>query len=359
MMFEDQPQWLRFIGAFGMPIVLVLVTLFIVWDRRRTKGGIGRPRPDTWRATSTASTSPTSQSPAEPARPYTVYTREFDIEIDAAEIPARLKGASPDQAKGWTDRHGIGWATALGLATQLARHERPIEDLAREFGPRIGDIAGDLAVTFLLDQSGSMRGGPIASTVVALTHVEAALSRIGATTEVLGFSTAGWQGGYARAQWLKNGRPKHPGRLCALLHIVYKSAAATEWLQQSREAMLYPDILRENIDGEALDWAAARLAAIPRPRKLLIMLSDGAPVDDSTLQQNAPEYLERDVLRAITMIGAREDISLGAIGIGYAVGRYYAHSRQSEIGSVSADLIALISDLAVQHPLATASIDTP
>jgi len=351
-MFDDQPGWLQFIGSFGMPIVVAILVVAAWWDRRRSTRTVLPRRPDAWHKALDERPAP---SPKEPPQPYTVYTREFDLELDAREIPARLKEASPDYVRGRTEsRLRFGWPTALGLARQFARKERPANDIAAELRRRIGDNANGLAVTLLLDQSGSMRGAPITATAAALAQVENALSEIGAATEILGFTTAGWQGGYARAKWISDGRPQRPGRLCALLHIVYKSAAGSEWTRQSREAMLHPDVLRENVDGEALDWAAARLAVQPQCRKLLIILSDGAPVDDSTLQENQHDFLERDTLRAIAAIEARDDMILGAIGIGHAVSRYYAHSRESRIGAISGDLITLIGDLALQHNPATA-----
>ncbi len=349
-MFEDQPVWLVFVGKFGMPILLLAIVLFVVWDRRRAKRATPPERPEPWREVQGYDRP--APAPEAPILPYRVYTREFDLELDASEIPGRLKAASPDRVR-WTDSHGVGWAVAIGLTAQFARKQPPAAELAEDLRQRIGDTSG-LAVTLLLDQSGSMRGEPIASTAAALAQVEAGLRQVGAVTEVLGFSTDGWHGGHVRAKWLKDDRPPHPGRLCALLHIIYKSAADSEWRQQSREAMLHPDILRENIDGEALDWAAARLAASPCPRKLLIILSDGAPVDDSTLKENGSAYLELDLRRAIAAIESRDDIALGAIGIGYAVGRYYTHSRKSDAGTLTADLIALIGDLALQHNPATA-----
>ncbi|AQR72571.1 hypothetical protein [Sphingomonas sp. LM7] len=274
--------------------------------------------------------------------PYRVYTRDHDVELHAADIPGRLARVSPDKRE-WRDDEGNGWRNAVRLAEHFADLQTPDDSAIRA---HLGSDAAEFAVSLLIDQSGSMKGEPIAAVAGAVRAFEASLSAAGARTEILGFSTAGWHGGYARQAWLREGRPPRPGRLCALLHIVYKSAGERVWATPSQEAMLHPDLLRENVDGEALDWAIARLTAIPARHRLLIILSDGASVDDSTLMENGPSYLERSLFQTIARIDSDKRIVLGALGIGYAVDRYYRHAQAASIQTILRDLTALLGSLA-------------
>lgn len=273
--------------------------------------------------------------------PYRVFTRAYDLELPGGSIPERLSTSNPDKLA-WRDYDGAGWREARNLAQHLADSQKSTDSAM--LTPLENDSA-EFAVTLLIDQSGSMKGIPIAAVANATRTFEARLSGAGVRTEVLGFSTAGWHGGFAREAWLRGGRPERPGRLCALLHIVYKSADEPVWAVQSQQAMLHPDLLRENVDGEALDWAAARLTSVPARYKLLIMLSDGAPVDDSTLKENGPSYLERDLRRSIARIEAGDGITLGALGIGYEVDRYYRHSRMGSVDTLLEDLTTLFGSL--------------
>ncbi|WP_052507826.1 cobaltochelatase CobT-related protein [Sphingomonas hengshuiensis] len=275
------------------------------------------------------------------AAPYRVFTREFDVEVGAGNLPEALASASPDKPK-WRDTDGSGWGEAQSLTDRFAEKQEAPDATLRAV---LGSHGSDFAVTLLVDQSGSMKGEPIAAIVAALAAFEAALSAAEVQTEVLGFSTAGWHGGFARAKWLKAGRPRRPGRLCALMHIVYKSASENLWSTSSQRAMLHPDILRENVDGEALAWAAARMTKGDRRYKLLVVLSDGAPVDDSTLRENSNDYLERDVRRVIREIEEAGVIQLGALGIGHEVDRYYSLARGAEIATILPSLTALFSQL--------------
>ncbi|MCX8474657.1 MAG: hypothetical protein MT490_02560 [Sphingomonas sp.] len=274
-----------------------------------------------WRSLFKLPSGEVADGPAD--EPYRVFTRAYDLELPGAGITERLSTSNPDKLA-WRDYDGTGWREARNLAEHLAEGQASIGDA---ISTALGSDAAEFAVTLLIDQSGSMKGAPIAAVANATRDFEACLSRAGARTEVLGFSTAGWHGGFAREAWLRGGRPERPGRLCALLHIVYKSADEPEWSPQSQQAMLHPDLLRENVDGEALDWAVERLSSAPARYKLLIMLSDGAPVDDSTLKENGPSYLEWHLCRSIARIEGGNEVTLGALGIGYEVGRYYRHSR--------------------------------
>ncbi|HEX8302457.1 cobaltochelatase CobT-related protein [Sphingomonas sp.] len=276
-----------------------------------------------------------------PEEPYRIFTRAYDVELAALDIPEKLRSISPDRRE-WCDEQGVAWQKAQDQASHFITDQIPTNDAIRAV---LGSDAASFAVTFLIDQSGSMKGKPICAVAASVSAVQSALAAAGASTEVLGFSTAGWRGGFARDKWLRSGRPRRPGRLCALLHVIYKSAGETEWLEQSKRAMLHPDLLRENIDGEALDWAASRLAALPHAHKLLIVMSDGAPVDDSTLMENGPSYLWRDMLRAISQIQNGGIMTLGALGIGYAVDRIYPYSREGDVDTLPAALTLLFADL--------------
>ncbi|MCE7028564.1 cobaltochelatase subunit CobT [Jiella sp. CBK1P-4] len=182
----------------------------------------------------------------------------------------------------------------------------------------------DTIVTLLIDNSGSMRGRPITVAATCADILARTLERCGVKVEVLGFTTRAWKGGQSREAWLKAGKPVKPGRLNDLRHIVYKSADAP-WRRARRNLglMMREGLLKENIDGEALIWAHNRLLARPEQRRILMMISDGAPVDDSTLSVNPGNYLERHLRAIIEEIETRSPVELLAIGIGHDVTRYY------------------------------------
>jgi cobaltochelatase CobT len=182
----------------------------------------------------------------------------------------------------------------------------------------------DTVVTLVLDNSGSMRGRPITVAATCADILARTLERCGVAVEILGFTTRAWKGGQAREKWLKDGKPANPGRLNDLRHIIYKSADAP-WRRARRNLglMMREGLLKENIDGEALLWAHNRLIGRPEQRKILMMISDGAPVDDSTLSVNPGNYLERHLRAVIELIEQRSPVELLAIGIGHDVTRYY------------------------------------
>jgi cobaltochelatase CobT len=169
-----------------------------------------------------------------------------------------------------------------------------------------------------------MRGRPITVAATCADILARTLERCGVSVEILGFTTRAWKGGQAREKWLKDGKPANPGRLNDLRHIVYKSADAP-WRRARRNLglMMREGLLKENIDGEALLWAHHRLMARPEQRKILMMISDGAPVDDSTLSVNPGNYLEKHLRAVIDLIEMRSPVELLAIGIGHDVTRYY------------------------------------
>ncbi|MGI3901785.1 MAG: cobaltochelatase subunit CobT [Janthinobacterium lividum] len=182
----------------------------------------------------------------------------------------------------------------------------------------------DTVVTLLLDNSGSMRGRPITVAATCADILARTLERCGVKVEILGFTTKAWKGGQSREAWLQSGKPTTPGRLNDLRHVIYKSADAP-WRRARRNLglMMREGLLKENIDGEALDWAHKRLLGRPEQRKILMMISDGAPVDDSTLSVNAGNYLEKHLRAVIEEIETRSPVELIAIGIGHDVTRYY------------------------------------
>jgi cobaltochelatase CobT len=182
----------------------------------------------------------------------------------------------------------------------------------------------DTVVSLLIDNSGSMRGRPIMVAAVCADILARTLERCGVKVEILGFTTRAWKGGASRDDWLKNGKPPSPGRLNDLRHIIYKSADAP-WRRARKNLglMMREGLLKENIDGEALMWAHHRLIGRPEQRRILMVISDGAPVDDSTLSVNSGHYLERHLRKVIGEIEGKSPVELIAIGIGHDVTRYY------------------------------------
>jgi cobaltochelatase CobT len=182
----------------------------------------------------------------------------------------------------------------------------------------------DTIVTLLIDNSGSMRGRPISIAAISADVMARTLERCGVKTEILGFTTRAWKGGQSRETWLAGGKPAQPGRLNDLRHIVYKKADAP-WRHARKNLglMMREGLLKENIDGEALLWAHSRLLARPEDRRILMVISDGAPVDDSTLSVNSAGYLEQHLRKVIDWIEKQSPVQLVAIGIGHDVTRYY------------------------------------
>ncbi len=203
----------------------------------------------------------------------------------------------------------------------------------------------DTVVTLLLDNSGSMRGRPITVAATCADILARTLERCGVKVEILGFTTRAWKGGQSRETWLQNGKPANPGRLNDLRHIIYKSADAP-WRRARKNLglMMREGLLKENIDGEALDWAHKRLLGRPEQRRILMVISDGAPVDDSTLSVNPGNYLERHLRFIIEEIETRSPVELIAIGIGHDVTRYYRRAvtivDAEELGGVMTEKLA-------------------
>ena len=286
--------------------------------------------------------------PNEPRGPdYRPFTMRFDETIPAEELcePEEL-----DRLRGYLDKQlshlqGVVARLANRLQRRLMAQQNRAWDFDLEEGlldpsrlPRIiidplhalsfkqekETNFRDTVVTLLLDNSGSMRGRPITVAATCADILARTLERCGVKVEILGFTTRAWKGGQSREPWLAAGKPANPGRLNDLRHIIYKSADAP-WRRARKNLglMMREGLLKENIDGEALDWAHKRLLARPEQRKILMMISDGAPVDDSTLSVNPGNYLERHLRWIIEEIETRSPVELIAIGIGHDVTRYY------------------------------------
>ena len=299
---------------------------------------------------------PDGEAPLEPPAPqpvsdadpqYLVYKTEYDEEIRAEDLaePQEL-----ERLRAYLDQQLEPLKGAVSrLANKLQRRLQAKQNRSWEFDLEEGTLdAGRLArvianpttplsfkvekdtefrdtcVTLLLDNSGSMRGRPISIAAISADVLARTLERCSVKVEILGFTTRAWKGGQSREEWLAEGRPQTPGRLNDLRHIIYKSADAP-WrrARPNLGLMMKEGLLKENIDGEALEWAHRRMSARPEARKILMVISDGAPVDDSTLSVNSSNYLEKHLRDVIAMVEKRRQVELLAIGIGHDVTRYY------------------------------------
>ncbi len=290
---------------------------------------------------------PDPQGSNQPKSDYKVYTPRFDETVKAEDL---CDAEELDRLRGFLDKQLVHLQTAVGrLANRLQRKLMAQQDRGWDFDQEEGllDTARlsrvvidpmhplsfkrerdtqfrDTVVTLLLDNSGSMRGRPITVAATCADILARTLERCGVKVEILGFTTRAWKGGQSRESWLQAGKPANPGRLNDLRHIVYKAADAP-WRRSRRNLglMMREGLLKENIDGEALTWAHNRLLGRPESRRILMMISDGAPVDDSTLSVNPGNYLERHLRHVIEEIETRSPVELIAIGIGHDVTRYY------------------------------------
>ena len=294
--------------------------------------------------------------PTRPNRPWTdlpdsweykAFTTSFDEVVSATELCdeeelTRLRAYLDAQLKGL---QGIVTRLANRLQRRLMAQQNRSWDFDQEEGlldaARLARVVispghslsykierdvqfKDTVVTLLIDNSGSMRGRPISIAAISADIMARTLERCGVKTEILGFTTRAWKGGQSREAWLAGGKPAHPGRLNDLRHIVYKKADEP-WRRARKNLglMMREGLLKENIDGEALLWAHTRLLARQEDRRILMVISDGAPVDDSTLSVNSAGYLEQHLRRVIDWIEKQSPVQLVAIGIGHDVTRYY------------------------------------
>jgi cobaltochelatase CobT len=205
----------------------------------------------------------------------------------------------------------------------------------------------DTIVTLLIDNSGSMRGRPITIAAICADILSRTLERCSVKVEILGFTTKNWKGGQSREYWNKNGKPKPPGRLNDLRHIIYKSADC-QWRQAKNNLglMLKEGLLKENIDGEAISWSFNRLIKRKEERKILMVISDGAPVDDSTLSANSGDFLEKHLKKTVKFIEEKTEIEILAIGIGHDVSRYYDRAiKITDVNELGDVMISQLSSL--------------
>ena len=205
----------------------------------------------------------------------------------------------------------------------------------------------DTIVTLLIDNSGSMRGRPITIAAICADILSRTLERCSVKVEILGFTTKNWKGGQSREIWNKKGKPKTPGRLNDLRHIIYKSAD-TQWRQAKNNLglMLKEGLLKENIDGEAITWAFSRIKKRKEERKILMVISDGAPVDDSTLSVNSGDFLEKHLKKIVKYIEQKSEIEILAIGIGHDVSRYYSRAiKITDVNELGDVMISELSEL--------------
>ena len=205
----------------------------------------------------------------------------------------------------------------------------------------------DTIVTLLIDNSGSMRGRPITIAAICADILSRTLERCSVKVEILGFTTKNWKGGQSREKWNKNSKPKFPGRLNDLRHIIYKSGD-THWRQAKNNLglMLKEGLLKENIDGEAITWAYSRLKKRKEERKILMVISDGAPVDDSTLSVNSGDFLEKHLKKIVKFIEEKSDVEVLAIGIGHDVSRYYNKAiKITDVNELGDVMISQLSSL--------------
>ena len=330
-----------------------------------------------------------AETPGEPQRPrqfganeprgpdYRAFTAKFDETIAAEDLcePEEL-----DRLRGYLDKQLSNLQGVVArLANRLQRRLMAQQNRSWEFDLEEGMLDParlsrvvidplhplsfkaekdmqfrDTVVTLLLDNSGSMRGRPITVAATCADILARTLERCGVKVEILGFTTRAWKGGQSREHWLTAGKPANPGRLNDLRHIIYKSADAP-WRRARKNLglMMREGLLKENIDGEALDWAHKRLLARPEQRKILMMISDGAPVDDSTLSVNPGNYLERHLRWVIEEIETRSPVELIAIGIGHDVTRYYRRAvtivDAEELGGAMTEKLA---ELFAEHAAA-------
>ena len=290
---------------------------------------------------------PNQQNDKAAADYYRIFTESFDEVVDATELcdPDELTRLRQLLDKQLDHLNGVIGKLANRLQRKLMAHQNRSWDFDLEEGildagklSRVvtqpthplsykmeSDITfRDTIVTLLIDNSGSMRGRPITIAAAAADILARTLERCGVKVEILGFTTRAWKGGQAREAWQLAGKPTYPGRLNDLRHIIYKSAdAPMRRARKSLGLMLREGLLKENIDGEALLWAHNRLIARQEERRILMVISDGAPVDDSTLSVNPGNYLERHLRQVIAYIETRSPVQLVAIGIGHDVTRYY------------------------------------
>jgi cobaltochelatase CobT len=301
---------------------------------------------------------------------YKIFTTEFD-EIAKAEILEDIKETKKLRKN--LDQQLVGFQDLITkLANKLQRQLLAKQNRAWEFDLEDGLLDSskltriimdpynslsfmkekdldfkDTIVTLLIDNSGSMRGRPITIAALCADILSRTLERCSVKVEVLGFTTKNWKGGKSREAWAKTDKPKNPGRLNDLRHIIYKGAD-TQWRQAKNNIglMLKEGLLKENIDGEAISWAYNRIKKRKEERKILMVISDGAPVDDSTLSVNSGDFLEKHLKKMVKFIETKSNVEILAIGIGHDVSRYYDKAiKITDVNELGDVMISQLSGL--------------
>ncbi len=320
-----------------------------------------------------ARTSPSRRNSLDaPTGDYREYTRRFDEVVEASELcdPEELNRLRAYLDSQMSQLQGVVTRLANRLARRLMAQQARSWDFDQEEGmldaARLARVIvspahslsykieretdfKDTVVSLLIDNSGSMRGRPISIAATCADIMARTLERCGVATEVLGFTTRAWKGGQSREAWLAEGRPPEPGRLNDLRHIIYKRADQPyRHARRHLGLMMREGLLKENIDGEALIWAHNRLLSRPEERRILLVISDGAPVDDSTASANSGTYLEKHLRQVIGWIETKSDVELAAIGIGHDVTRYYSRAvtimDAEQLGGALIDQLAALFD---------------
>ena len=309
-----------------------------VLQRRRRRGG-----------------EPIDDEPAETA--YTIFTAAYDVVVSARNAPALLARADAGlpPARPLTTPS---WPARLAAVERHADEARPaFDEAARRLSATFEHRRGQVAVSLLIDQSGSMH-----ESILLVAASVRWLSRLsdghGVSLAVNGFTTLGWRGGEPRRRWLAAGCPARPGRLCALLHLRY-CEFDRPLADDDFRAMAHPGVLRENIDGEAIAWAATELAARPEPLKLLIVLSDGAPVDDSTIAENGVGFLVRHARAIIRDTEAAGLIRLGAVGLDHRVSEWYDYAVDTVESTALPTALATLINMLAPGPSPDAHLREP
>lgn len=317
--------------------------------------------------------------PVRPNRPWTDLPEHFDYKAfteafdEVVEAPELCDAEELDRLRAYLDSQLTGLqGVVTRLANRLQRRLMAQQNRSWDFDQEEGMLDAarlarvvispghslsykierdtefkDTIVTLLIDNSGSMRGRPISIAAISADILARTLERCGVKTEILGFTTRAWKGGQSREKWLADGKPAQPGRLNDLRHILYKKADEP-WRRARRNLglMMREGLLKENIDGEALLWAHDRLIARPEDRRILMVISDGAPVDDSTLSVNSAGYLESHLRKVIDWIEKQSPVQLVAIGIGHDVTRYYKRAVTiMDVEQLGGTIIEQLADL--------------
>lgn len=274
---------------------------------------------------------------------YRAFTTDFDRIVRSEDLNKVLGPLSREDAA----ILDMAWQTLeLSLTSLQTEWTLAGMRIASQIAMQIPRLKRESSVVSLLvDHSGSMRGQSILMAAAALDAAQDFLRNLGCKVEVLGYTTAGWKGGDTRKRWQALGSPPHPGRLCDLLHIIYRSAEDTRAssLGHRLKNMLRPDLLKENVDGEALLWASERLFRAPEPHKFLLVLTDGVPMDDSTFAANGPDFLTRHLQQVISDLESDGRLSLMAIKLGHQATDFYKNSRHvdtpAHLGSEMIDML--------------------